>query len=388
MVGELIVHLGDCKTGTTALQSCLASGSYRLPRGRICYPARHNHNLLALPLSTLDEAPRHAAYARARYAQVAAALRASDADWGVISAELYEFVPPEALKAALTEALPELAGRIRLVAYARPHHARIVSGYAEALKKTGGPGSMNGYAVTRQREERMYHARFRAWRETFGEAFTLRPFRRGSFVGGDVVTDFLAFVTGETDVAVTGALRDNSALSVPDLAMMREVHARLGTMEKGRAREARLACRQLGWQLAPLIAAQRPEPGPRLAMHRALAERVAAAFAADAAALDAEFFAGRPMTEALEAAPRTDLRKPQSLAVEDHFSAGEIGTIRAWADFLRRLIDADPQHFFRAAMAEHEAEDLPGAVGGSAGSALMQIDALRHRLGRLVGLRS
>ena len=383
MVKQLIVHLGDCKTGTTALQSCLASGGYTLPRGRICYPTQHNHNLLALPLSTLAEAPRHVPYRKARWAQVAAALEASDADWGVISAELFEFVPPAALRAALDDVLPGYRGRTRLVAYVRPHHARIVSGYAEALKKTGAPATLNSYANSIQRRGAMYHPRFSAWQAVFGADLTVRPMIRDRLVQGDVVADFLAFVSGDQDVTVAETPRDNSALSLPELAMMREVHARLGTARKGRGDAARLACRQLGWQLAPLLAAHRPEPGPKLGMHLTRARLVRDSFAGDAAAMDADFFDGTPFTDALNAATDT-FGRPQSLNVEDYYDAGQIAMIRAWADFTRRLIDADPRHFFRAAMAEHERGDLPGAVAAADRTMLGQFDSLRHRLGRLL----
>ena len=383
MVKELILHLGDCKTGTTALQSCLASGGYTLPQGTICYPTQHNHNLLALPLSTLTEAPRHVPYRKARWAQVAAALDASDAQWGVISAELFEFVPPAALKAALDEFLPGYRGRTRLMAYVRPHHARIVSGYAEALKKTGAPATLNSYANSIQRKGPMYHPRFSAWRAVFGSAFSLRPLLRDRLAQGDVVADFLAVVTGDPGVTVRQTPRDNSALSLPELAMMREVHARLGTTEKGRSAAARLACRQLGWQLAPLISANRPEAGPRLAMHLTRARLVRDSFAGDAAAMDADYFDGTPFTAVLDAATDT-FRRPQSLYIEDYYDAQQIGLIRAWADFTRRLIDADPAYFFRAAMAEHERDDQPGAVATADKSVLGQFDALRHRLGRLL----
>ena len=230
----------------------------------------------------------------------------------------------------------------------------------------------------------MYHPRLSAWRGVFGADFTLRPMLRDRLVQGDVVADFLAVVTGDAQVTVVATPRDNSALSLPELAMMREVHARLGTARKGRGEAARMACRQLGWQLAPLLAAHRPEPGPKLAMHRTRARLVRDSFAGDAAAMDADFCDGTPFSDALEAATDT-FGPPQSLKIEDHFTPREIGLIRAWADFTRRLIDADPQHFFRAAMSEHERGDLPGAVGSADTAGRGQFDALRHRLGRLIG---
>jgi hypothetical protein len=102
MVTQLVLHVGDCTTGSTAIQSALSSGSYVLPRGgTIHYPAQINHNQHALTISDLPEAPVHAPFREARFRALAKAMDDSDADWGVISAELFEFDKPEALKAVL-----------------------------------------------------------------------------------------------------------------------------------------------------------------------------------------------------------------------------------------------------------------------------------------------
>jgi len=359
MVKELVFHIGDCMTGATAIQSALSSGSHVLPRGgKIFYPARINHNPQALTISDLPEAPVHAPFREARFRALAEAMTESDADWGVVSAELFEFVKPEALKAVLDEFFPDHAGRTRIVAYVRPHHGRIVSGYAEALKKTGGPPMMAGYFDRRKGAQRFHHPRLAAWRATFGEAFTAKVCHPDRLRAGDVVHDFIAFTTQQPRARSTLETLPDSSLSLPDLAMMREVHARIMEMEGGEAPGMDLARRQIGWHMAPILGRRHGEldvpPADRLAMPRPLAQRVAEHFREDAAAMDADFFQGAPLTKALDEAVEGAIPQRQSLDAESYFDAAELARIRAWAEFIGRIAIADPQAFFWASMPPEE----------------------------------
>lgn len=359
MVKEVVFHIGDCMTGSTAIQSALSSGSYVLPRGgTIFYPAQINHNQHALTISDLPEAPVHAPFREARFRALAQAMDESDADWGVISAELFEFVKPEALKAVLDEFFPDYAGRTRLVAYVRPHHARIVSGYAEALKKSGGPPTMAGYFDRRKGAQRFYHPRFAAWKETFGEAFTAKAFHPDSLRAGDVVHDFIAFTTQQPRARSTLETVPNASLSLPDLAMMREVHARIMEMEGGEAAGMELARRQIGWHMAPILGRRYGELGvpaaDKLRMPRPLAQKVADHFREDAAAMDDAFFKGMPLTKALADAVDSAPPQRQSLDPESYFDAVDLARIRAWAEFIGRIAIADPEAFFWASMPPEE----------------------------------
>lgn len=359
MVKTLIVHLGDCKTGSTAIQSALSSGSYVLPRGgTILYPAQINHNQHALTISDLPEAPVHAPFREARFRALARAMDDSEADWGVISAELFEFVKPGALKAVLDEFFPAYAGRTRLIAYVRPYHSRIVSGYAEALKKSGGPPTMAAYFERRKGAQRFYHPRISAWKETFGDAFTVKVYHPDRLRAGDVVHDFIAYATQQPRARSTLGVVPNSSLSLPDLAMMREVHARIIEMEGGEAPGMDLARRQIGWHMAPILGRNHDElgaaPADRLRMPAPLAQKVAEHFREDAATMDAQFFKGGPLTQTLDTAVAEANPKRQSLEAEQYFDAGDLARIRSWAEFLGRIAIADPQAFFWAAMPPEE----------------------------------
>lgn len=359
VVQELVFHLGDCKTGTTALQSVLAGGLARAHDGRdYLYPARFNHIPLAKTISGLKGEAAEAAHRDRRWSALAHEMDRSDARWGIVSAEHFEFVPPEKLKAALDDVLPGWEGRSRFIAYVRPHPERIVSAYAEAIKKTGVKMSMERFLRSREGGETgglyHFHPRFTAWRQVFGDAFTLRPFIRSRLVQGDIVADFLEWLGGADSFSFSPGPLDNSALDLADLALMRMLHARLGR-DDADIGKARL---QFGWNLAPFLNARKQgqktdqKGAGKLRMDAALCDHVATLYRADARALDRDFFgtaAGAgPMETALDDARRTAVPEPQSLKAEDYFTPGELALAQAFADFTGRIMEAEPAHFMWA----------------------------------------
>lgn len=361
MVKEIIIHLGDTKTGSTAIQTCLADGGYELPAGRIVYPARFNHIPLAHSLSDNPAMAQDKRYMVPRFAKVVAAFATSNADWGVISAEVFEFTSPVRLKEALDQFFPGYKGRIRLVAYVRPHHSKVVSAFAEQVKKTGQPQTMEVLFNKRFRNEQLsYHKRFSQWRAVFGDAFTLRPFVREHLVQGDVVADFLSFVTGSQDVTVTKVPQLNSSLSVKNLSMLRLCHSRLNQNPHLTGSVLKKVRDDLGWHIAPYLSQYELKRDERLKMHRDLAEKILATCQEDAVALDADFLTGAPMLKALEAAPKEAIPEPQSLAPVDQMTLSERNMIKGWADFIGHIAAADPQHFSWAA--RREAERTTGAA--------------------------
>ncbi|RMH49398.1 MAG: hypothetical protein D6688_00530, partial [Alphaproteobacteria bacterium] len=184
----------------------------------------------------------------------------------------------------------------------------------------------------------IYHPRFSRLRALFGPAFTLRPMIREELWRGCVVHDFLATALGDRNLAVTGPTKDNSALSAEDLAVLSMVQKRLRSYGKwGR--------HGLGWTFARLAAA-RPAatPGTRLRLHRALAERVAADHAEDAAAMDRDFFGGRPLLQrALDEAVASAVDAPVPLAPEALFSPDERRRLELLADLVAEMYARRPK---------------------------------------------
>lgn len=340
MVGEIVFHLGDCKTGTTSVQTVLASGGWSAPENDIVYPTRFNHIPLAKTLTVPAEKPNEAK----RFAAVRKAFEQSDAAHGVISAEHFEFVDPELAARAIDTHLGAYADRIRLIAYVRPHADRLVSTFAERAKKglfMGGLEDMHDRLVA----DRLlfYTPRFQRWKDVFGDAFTLRPFLRDRLWQGDVVQDFFRFVTRGDGFEITHPTDRNESLSVEDIAMMQAVHAAIRKRHPGKV--MRRAQQDLGWYMADLLGGTPMKNGTKPGLHRDLAARVVETYAEDAATLDAAFFEGSPMADALAGAPGKAVDLPQSFAAADHFSRAERRQFRIWAKLLGRVMAADPKHF-------------------------------------------
>ncbi|PCI44584.1 MAG: hypothetical protein COB49_10930, partial [Alphaproteobacteria bacterium] len=55
MINELIIHLGDTKTGSTSIQKALVRNICQAPGKTIIYPTKNNHIGLA---KTLDQKRR------------------------------------------------------------------------------------------------------------------------------------------------------------------------------------------------------------------------------------------------------------------------------------------------------------------------------------------
>lgn len=355
MVQDIVFHLGDCKTGTTSVQTILSKGAWD-SEATLLYPARFNHIPLAKTLTTDSEKPKQAS----RFKKLRREIRSSDARHVVVSAEHFEFVDPEALDAALRQYMGRERDHIRLIAYVRPHADRLVSTFAERAKKGGFMKDLPDlHARFLQNRGLMYTPRFTKWRQVFGDRFTLRPFVRNRLYKGDVVEDFFGFVLGEGAAKLTQPTDQNESLSVQDIAMMRYMHKIFRNMEADLGDQQRA----LGWFLSDYLAAV-PNPGgtkPRL--HKALAEQVAEDYRADAAALDAEFFDGTPMSDALEAAPKKAVAEAQSFAPKDHFDRTELRRLEAMARLLGHVMESDPRHFLWALRPDDQRRDgAPGQI--------------------------
>lgn len=354
MVGEIVFHLGDCKTGTTSIQGMLATGECASLQGGICYPTRFNHMPLARSLSVRQEM----GHQEARFVKLRTAFDRSAAAFGVVSAEHFEFIDPQLLYDAIQKYLPGYEGRIRLVAYVRPHADRFLSTFAERCKKGLYDKSLDLFHANMLKQGGLvYTPRFEKWRALFGEAFSLRPFLRDRLYLNDVVQDFFSYLFDSEAFELPRPADRNESLSVEDIAMMRALHRRIRNQAQGPI-DAQQA---FGWYMSNFLGASSDPRGTKPQLHRALAEKIAEAYRADAAALDAAFFDGQPMSEALAAAPKKAVSKPQSFEAKDHFNPAERRRLRIWADFLLRLIEADPQHFMWAVRDPDQRSKLPPA---------------------------
>lgn len=346
---KLVFHLGDMKTGSTAIQTALSSKGWTCDSVKLLYPRgnRVSHITFAQSLSGRVDHSRTERLVQ----EILTELQANpEADVAVISAEHFENVDPQVLRQAIETYLPQYKTDARFIAYVRPHADRFASTYAERVKTGQFVGTLAELQATlHTRKTFVYTPRFLAWRETFGAAFELRPMIRDQLYREDVVADFLRFVLQTEDFTLSEAPDANESLSLENLSILREMHVKLnGGKHRGENYQS-----TLGRALARRMNDSVFRAGSKVRIDRPLAERVRDQYAADAAALDAAFFTGTPMTDALNAAPGKAIDAPQSVRIEDHFTAREQYLIHTFLDQTAVLIKADPDYLSEVLRSEH-----------------------------------
>ncbi|MGM0584892.1 MAG: hypothetical protein ACQEUZ_09605, partial [Pseudomonadota bacterium] len=327
MTEELRLHLGDCKTGSTSIQTILKRGRWRCPSRRIAYPVeegRLHHCLVAATLYKEGQIKNRAA----RWGRLARMVRDAQADVSIVSAEWFELAEPQEVKRALEEFLPEHAGSARLIAYIRPHADRLVSSFQEQTKVGANHDSLAGFHARTRKNGRFFYApRLRRWREVFGDRYEVRPLIRERLHEGDVVRDFLRWALDGAEFEVTGAPAANVSLNLEDLALVREMHRRR-PLPPG-----------VGQRMAEALHARGGAGTTPLRMDRRLLEEVRRDYLEDAREIDAEFFEGAPFERAFDAAEAKAVDTPQTLDADMHFSAGERRRIAAFAGLAGKLAD-------------------------------------------------
>lgn len=340
MVDELILHLGDRKTGSTSIQTALASQAASSVAGRIIYPTRWNHNALVNAIrggakpGILEEKAN----------SIRQRLQKSDARYGIISAEQFEVAPPEAVQHFLHSYFPEWKGRVRLIAYIRPHADRLLSSFAERSKLGGGGKNIRALHENFKASGFLEYApRLRAWRSVFGDNLTIRPFRRELLFEQDVVRDFFEFAFRGQEMSVRQVDVRNESVSLQDLAMLRWIH---GTLRKEfGSRIKKTTQRSFGRRLAIVLASSRSQAGCKLQMDQQLVEDVIATYTEDAKSVDREWFNSEPMLEGLQAHRSKAIGQEQSLEASDYYDEETLRIMRCWTVFMGRMMAKDQKRF-------------------------------------------
>ena len=348
---KLVFHLGDMKTGSTAIQTALSSKSWTCDTVRLLYPhgTKVSHITFAQSLSGKVDGSRTEKLALDILDEIAR----TPSDVAVISAEHFENVDPRVLKTIIDEYMPGTLEGARFLAYVRPHADRFPSTYAERVKTGQFLGTLAELQATlHNRETFVYTPRFLQWRRVFGAAFTLRPMIRDLLFRKDVVADFLQFALQTEDFTLAATPDANESLSLENLSIVRQLHLR---MSEGQ-RKSQNYQSTVGRALARRMNESAFRNGTKVRIHKALALVVRDQYAADAAALDAAFFTGSPMLDALNAAPDKAVDAPQSVRIEDHFSDREQYLINTFVDQTAVLINADPDFLAEKLRTEHRSK--------------------------------
>lgn len=338
----LIFHIGDHKTGSTSIQNAFAQGQVTLEGRSLFYPARFSHNRLKKHCAAYAKQTPSPAYDSAvkTFRQLAARIRKAGADFSLISAESFEGVPPAVFHDIVTSFFSDAADEIRVVAYVRPHAARLLSSFAERTKigtpsvLTGSLDSFHGEMLAVQRFH--YHPRFCALRALFGDRFILRPMIRDQLQGGDVVNDFVHYGFAPAAFRIDGAGMANESLDLQDLMRLKVLQSRLIECQSGKLRHA------LGWEFGRVIDTLPPlQARTRLRLHRELAQTVHDTYLADARQMDADFF-GAPLLETeLDKALKEAVETPQSVDPADYLSASDMRSLTILSEIMAGLFDND-----------------------------------------------
>jgi hypothetical protein len=274
---DLILHIGQSKTGTSSIQRVLGARREALAMLGVCYPLSPgwaNHGLLPASLVPVERlghfnpavwegmapAARLARF-RTEFARELAAMPA-DTRLLLISAEqMAGLLDTAETLGALRDLLAPHVGAVRVVMYLRRQDSHFASGYTQALRvghvsppvlPAKGPEALRAYD---------YAALLDLWARVFGEAAVQpRVFERESLLNGDVVDDFLAFCGVALDVPRDDPDRQsNLSLTPGGIALVRAMAEAMG----GRPDGASVLWRRFVQQANEHLPGQgwRPDPG-------------------------------------------------------------------------------------------------------------------------------
>jgi hypothetical protein len=341
MPEELIIHLGDCKSGSTSIQTILFRKAWTSQNHTIAYPEGFNHIKLAKSLyqrNTLSAQPKI-------YKKIRKSILASDASTAILSGEAFEYVDPQLVEYAINTYLPEFKNSVRLISYFRPHAARLLASYSERVKKGGFIGSLEEFIdLFDQKKILAYAPRIRRWKNIFGDRYEARPMIPSVLKSNDVVHDFFSFALGDDDFEFTETTRHNESVSLQDLSVFRYIHQKLSDLDPQKVLIDQR--KRFGSHLS-MIMADIPLQNPlKLQLHKSLAQKVIDIYSDDAKKIDEKYFHAPLMQSALESAFDKALEAPQSLNIQDHCSLETIRMIDCWLELNYRMLTTDPKLFY------------------------------------------
>lgn len=336
----LIFHIGDHKTGSTSIQLAFAKGLVSLEGHSVFYPATLASNGLGEHIKTYysgkSGVTRQNAGAAIRH--LADRVRACEADFTLISAEIFETIPAQHLHEIINTFFDGAADEIRIFGYVRPHAARITSSFAERIKvgaKVALDSTLEKFAYRpRIIGEFNYVQRFTAWRGCFAETFTLRPMIRSQMLNGSVVEDFVHHAFGGIPYHISGNSEANESLCLEDLMRIKMVQKNLSVQPDLRLK--------VGWEVARLIGHLPPAPiRTKLELHKDLAVNIRKTYLKDARDMDKAFFDGNPLLEReLDRAVDTAIAEPLSTEPADYLDANELRSLNLMAAMVGGMLEA------------------------------------------------
>lgn len=337
MPPELILHVGDPKTGSSSIQKILLKREWKAPGVDIAYPVTTtSHGFLALAI--LEKGKGY--LKRSEIEPIRRAYAEGKAQHLIISAEQFWTGGPGHIRKAIGTILPDAIDDARVLMYIRPHAERILSSWQQR-HKMGKIAVDFGPFSQRMAEDGsfLYYERISKWKNVFGDRLEVRPFVRSRLVRQDVVSDFFQFVLQSENFEITGDTNVNESLSLEQLSMLRELHRALKRRD---IQKGTIAIGQyIGRQIAnlPVTSGKRT----KIAVSADVAEQIFQSYHVDAVKTDDAFFEGTPMLDGLKRAIENAVPDPQTLDPEANFSEKELRVLRTWTEMLARTVSLTPE---------------------------------------------
>lgn len=341
MPEKLIIHLGDCKSGSTSIQTILFRKAWTSQTHSIVYPEGFNHIKLAKSLyqkATFRAQPKI-------YKRIRNAILNSDASIAILSGEAFEYVDPQLVQYAINTYFPEFKDNVKLISYFRPHAARLLASYSERVKKGGFTGSLEEFVdLFNQKKILSYAPRIRRWKNMFGDCYQAKPMIPSVLKANDVVHDFFAFALEDDDFQFTEPTRHNESVTLQDLSVFRYIHKKLHDLdpEKSLINQRK----RLGSHLSMIMADIPPSNPQKLQLDKSLAQKIINIYSRDALKIDEKYFKAPLMQTSLQTSLDKSLDTPQSLNIQDYCQPETIRMIDCWLELTNRMLKNDPKAFY------------------------------------------
>ena len=229
---QLLLHIGQAKTGTTTLQSTfLASRKALLTKG-VLYPKTvwgNNHRIAKVHFGGLSAAP---IADRKRYngnatellkdgtrawKRILSDIEKNDPDMAIISAEAFFTMPRHEGFSDFVEELNGLADEVKVVAYVRSPSAHYLSLNQQGLKhlRLNRPPNQGAF----------YRDSLEPYLKAFGDKLNVHKFDRSKLIDGDIIKDFTSRYLPEDAAAVLQVPTPdaNSSISAEAMTLFEEI---------------------------------------------------------------------------------------------------------------------------------------------------------------------
>jgi hypothetical protein len=311
---SLVLHIGDPKTGTSSIQRALQLGLVEGKPAKVSGFINHINSANAISFAR-QFTPVGGGHKE--MAQVDRWIRKENSDVLIISSEFFSLSDPELVKRYLDERYPGFAGKIRVIAYVRPHAHRALSAFTERTKAGYTLSDFDKWLGHFLRSGALYYTpRFLKWRAAFGENFVLRPYIHTHIRERDVVTDFFSEALGAGNFSLGCSINENQKISLKALSGLSAFNR--GMSGTGIVAKQRIP---MSLMISRFIKAGPGATAPRMgADHIA---RIIRACRQDAQQLDREFFQEPLFMQELKKARNDAFEDSLDLSPERHYSLAE-----------------------------------------------------------------